>query len=90
MLAATHNLAEIPTDGRSPIGIEARNAIEMLKTTVAQQANYSIANTGFILLLIKVAVEVGMASLLRFQAARGAIGHNNRSRTSQQFLMPRL
>lgn len=41
MLAAAHNLTVIPITGNSPAEIEARNAIEMLKTAVVQQANYS-------------------------------------------------
>lgn len=41
VLAATQNLAAIPITGNSPVEIEARNAIEMLKTAVTQQANYS-------------------------------------------------
>lgn len=41
VLAATHNLAMIPINGNSPLEIEARKGIDMLKTSVTQQANYS-------------------------------------------------
>ena len=41
MLATTTNLVALPITGNTPFDIEARNAIDMLKTTVAQQANYS-------------------------------------------------
>ena len=39
--AATHNLSLIPINGNNPFEVEARKAIEMLKTAVTQQANYS-------------------------------------------------
>ena len=41
MLAATQNMEALPMNGNSPIVVEARNAIEMLKTAVVQQAQYS-------------------------------------------------
>lgn len=41
LLVATTNLAALPIMGHSPIKFEARNAIEMLKIAVTQQANYS-------------------------------------------------
>ena len=41
MLAAATNLVALPITWNTPFEIEARNAIDMLKTTVAQQANYS-------------------------------------------------
>lgn len=41
MLAAIRHLEALPMHGHTPVEIEARNAIEMLKTAVAQQVKYS-------------------------------------------------
>ncbi|KAI4994234.1 hypothetical protein ZWY2020_029282 [Hordeum vulgare] len=41
MLAATRHMESLPIYGNTPAEIEARNAIEMLKTAVVQHAQYS-------------------------------------------------
>jgi hypothetical protein len=41
LFVATTTLAALPITGNMPVEIEARNAIEKLKTTMVQQANYS-------------------------------------------------
>ncbi|KAI4987786.1 hypothetical protein ZWY2020_028544 [Hordeum vulgare] len=41
MLSATRHLESLPIHGNSPAEVEARNAIQILKTTVLQQAQYS-------------------------------------------------
>lgn len=41
VLVATRHLESLSIYGNSPVEIEARNAIEMLKTAVVQHAQYS-------------------------------------------------
>ena len=41
MIAAASRLVALPVEGKSPAAIEARKAVELLQTAVAQQAAYS-------------------------------------------------